>query len=256
MAPRHRQVVAGLGRQPPTARADRRVRVVVDLAAGDHRRPLVEQPGDGAHQPGLALAALAEEHDVVAGEQGALQLGQHGVVEPDDAGERVTTCAQCRDQVGADLGLHAAVLQPLGSQRAEGHRTGTELESGHAGKVRRTPASCDVTVSWSSCSGWCHSDRMRMARRALAATAAACLVVTGGQLSGQQAASAPVGTASTAAAAAPLARVAPENASPPAGTRHQGRPRRAVGPHLPARGRHALHPALPTRAALPRPRRQ
>ena len=55
---------------------------------------------------------------------------------------------------------------------------------------------------------------MRMARRALAATAAACLVVTGGQLSGQQAASAPVGTASTAAAAAPLARVAPEERVP------------------------------------------
>ena len=67
--------------------ADRRVRVVVDLAAGDDRRPLVEQADQRPDQPGLALPALAEEDDVVAGEQGALDLGQHGVVEADDARE-------------------------------------------------------------------------------------------------------------------------------------------------------------------------
>ena len=70
-------------------RRDRRVRVLVDLAAGDDRRPLVEQPDQGADQPGLALAALAEQHQVVAGEQGPLELGQDGVVEADDAGEAV-----------------------------------------------------------------------------------------------------------------------------------------------------------------------
>ena len=40
-----------------------------------------------ADQPGLALAALAEQDDVVPGEQRPLEVGQHGLVEPDDAGE-------------------------------------------------------------------------------------------------------------------------------------------------------------------------
>ena len=83
--------------------ADRRVRVLVDLAAGDDRRPLVEQPDQGADQPGLALAALAEQHEVVPGEQGALELGQHGVVEADDAGEGGLARAQPGEQVVADL---------------------------------------------------------------------------------------------------------------------------------------------------------
>ena len=85
--PGDRQVVAELGGEGGAADADRRVRVVVDLAAGDLGTPLVEQADQGAHQPGLALAALAEQHQVVAGQQGGLQLGQHGVVEADDAGE-------------------------------------------------------------------------------------------------------------------------------------------------------------------------
>ena len=63
------------------------VRVVVDLAARDLRTPLVEQADQGAHQAGLALAALAEQHQVVAGQQRGLQLGQDGVVEADDAGK-------------------------------------------------------------------------------------------------------------------------------------------------------------------------
>ncbi len=72
--PGDRQVVADLGSQSATARADRGERVVVDLAALDVRRPLVEQGAERAHQPGLALAALTEEHQVVAGEQRALEL--------------------------------------------------------------------------------------------------------------------------------------------------------------------------------------
>ena len=34
---------------------------------------------------GLALPALTEQHDVVAGEQGTLDLGDDGLVEADDA---------------------------------------------------------------------------------------------------------------------------------------------------------------------------
>ena len=107
--PGDRQVVAELRREPAAAGADRRVRVVVDLAAGDDRRPLVEQPADGADQPGLALAALAEQDDVVPGEQRPLDVRQHGLVEADDAGKPVLPGAHPREQVLSDLLLDGAV---------------------------------------------------------------------------------------------------------------------------------------------------
>jgi hypothetical protein len=106
--PGDRQVVAGLLGQPLAARAHRCRRVVVDLAALDDRGPLVEQGADGAHQAGLALAALPEEDEVVAGEQGALELGQHGVVEADDAGERGLARSKSEEEVLAELGLDGA----------------------------------------------------------------------------------------------------------------------------------------------------
>jgi hypothetical protein len=65
------------------------VRVVVDLAAGDNRRPLVEQPDQGADQAGLTLASFPEHDDVVAGDQGPLEMRQYGLPEPDDAGKRI-----------------------------------------------------------------------------------------------------------------------------------------------------------------------
>ena len=99
---------------------DGRVRVVVDLAAGDDRRPLVEQADEGADQAGLALPALAEQHEVVAGEQGALDLGDDGVVEADDAGQGRGAGGEAGDEVLADLGLDAAVDVPGGAQFAEG----------------------------------------------------------------------------------------------------------------------------------------
>ena len=87
----------------------------MDLAAGDDRRPLVEQPGDGAHQPGLALAALAEQDEVVACQQRPLDIGEHGVVEADDPGKRVLPVAQQADQVVADLRLDGPVLVAAGA---------------------------------------------------------------------------------------------------------------------------------------------
>src|ERR1700722_15178609 len=59
--PAHRQLVAQLSGEAPAPGADRRIRVIVDLAPGDDRRPLIEEAGQRPDQPGLALAALAEE---------------------------------------------------------------------------------------------------------------------------------------------------------------------------------------------------
>ena len=82
------RVVAVLGDEVAGVAADRVVRVVVDLAAGDDRHPLVEQAGERADHAGLGLAALAEEDHVVAGEQGVLQLRHDGLLVAEDAFEQ------------------------------------------------------------------------------------------------------------------------------------------------------------------------
>ena len=83
--------------------------MVVDLAALDGRGPLIEQPGQGPDQPGLTLAAFAEQDDVVPGDQGPLEVGQDGLVEPDDAGEGILSGPHHGEQVLPYLCLDAAV---------------------------------------------------------------------------------------------------------------------------------------------------
>ena len=87
---------AGLGR-------DRLERVLAELGAVDDRGPLVQQADQRAQQAGLALAALAEQHDVVAGDQRPLELGDHRGLEAVQAGPRVLPGGQLRQQVAADL---------------------------------------------------------------------------------------------------------------------------------------------------------
>ena len=101
--PVDRQLVAELGGAALRGVGDRVVGVLAELGAGDHRRPLVEQADQGAQQPGLALAALAEEHDVVAGEQGPLELRDHGVLEAVQAGPGIAALAERGQQVVAQL---------------------------------------------------------------------------------------------------------------------------------------------------------
>ena len=78
-------------------------RVVADLAARDDGAPLVEQPAEGAHEAGLALPSLSEQHEVVAGEQRRLELRQHRLVEADHAREGVVAGAEPGQQVVAEL---------------------------------------------------------------------------------------------------------------------------------------------------------
>ena len=113
MAPVDRQVVAELGRPPVRPGGDRLVRVLAELGAGDDRRPLVEQPDQGPQQPGLALAALAEQHDVVAGEQGPLDLRDDGVVEAVQARPRVLAGREHREQVVAHSSRSGVATWPL-----------------------------------------------------------------------------------------------------------------------------------------------
>ena len=121
--PRDRRVLAVLGDEVAGVAGHRRVGVVVDLAAGDDRHPLVEQAGQRADHARLGLAALAEEDDVVAGEEGVLELRQDGLLVAEHALEQRLASGDAGDGVGPDLLLDRARHPPGLSELAD--RCGT-----------------------------------------------------------------------------------------------------------------------------------
>ena len=71
-------------------------------------QPLVEQVDEQPGHAGLALAALAEEDDVLPGEDRVLDRGQDGLVVADDALEDRPAGRQAGDEVGPQLLLDGA----------------------------------------------------------------------------------------------------------------------------------------------------
>ena len=116
------KVVTARGSPPDRLGRDRRVGVLVQFGALDHRRPLVEQVRQRPQQPGLALTALTEQHDVVTCDERTLQLRDDGVLETQDSGPHVAALAQCRQQVLPDFFLDSALAMPGGPQLADGPR--------------------------------------------------------------------------------------------------------------------------------------
>ncbi len=112
---RHRLSFA-LGERPARA-ADRRERVVVDLASLHHRDRLVEKACQSSQDPALGLPAQAEEDEVVAREDRVDELRDDRVVVADDSWEDRATGTQLPHQVLTDFILDA----PAGD-RAAGHR--------------------------------------------------------------------------------------------------------------------------------------
>jgi hypothetical protein len=149
MHPLDRRVFTALGQQEPGVLRHRRVRVVVDLAAGDRRCPLVEQADERADDARLRLAPLAEEDDVVAGEQRVLELGQHRVVEADDPVDQGLAGGDARQGVRPDLLLDGPRLPTARSQLAEGAGAGHGLLQGQTGSIEATllPASRSERIS-------------------------------------------------------------------------------------------------------------
>ena len=131
--------VAVLGDLAVRPDRDRVQRVLVELAADQHRRPLVEQADEGADQAGLALTALAQQDEVVAGDDRPLDLGQHGVLEADHAGQAGLAAAEAGEQVGAQLGLDRAEGGPAVAELAEGRGGG-----GRGGRVAGSVTSTTV----------------------------------------------------------------------------------------------------------------
>jgi hypothetical protein len=109
--------------------------VLAQLRAGDHRRPVVEQTGQRAQQPRLALSAFTEQHHVVPGDQGALQLRDHGVLEAEDARPRVAALGQRGQQVFPDFLFDAPLAMPGGLQLADG--PGQSMRLCHHSTLRR-----------------------------------------------------------------------------------------------------------------------
>ena len=108
-------LVPALGDGLTAGLADRRERVVVDLAAGHPRHLGVEQVGQEARHARLGLAALAEEDDVLAGQDRVLDLRQHALLVTDDSREEVLALLEPCDQVVAQLLLHRLRLIPARS---------------------------------------------------------------------------------------------------------------------------------------------
>ena len=83
-----------------------------------------------AQQAGLALPALAEQHDVVAREQRPLDLRDDGVGEAVEARPRVHPVAQPLEQVVADLLAQRLELVAALAELAEGARAGCRRPAG------------------------------------------------------------------------------------------------------------------------------
>jgi hypothetical protein len=117
--PFDRRVVAGLGQQPLGPGRDRCQRVVVDLAARQHRHLVVEEIDQSSQNPSLRLAAQPEQNEIVAGQEGVDDAGHDGSLVSDDSRKERLSRRQLGDQVVANLAVNRARSISVGLQLAE-----------------------------------------------------------------------------------------------------------------------------------------
>ena len=118
--PAHRDGFALAGHELAAAGADGAIGMVVDLAPLDDRNLVIEEFDHRPHEAGLGLATLPEQDQVVAGQDAALHRRQHGVVEPNEAGEEIGSGFQAGEEVLAELLLHGAIGVARGPELADG----------------------------------------------------------------------------------------------------------------------------------------
>jgi hypothetical protein len=106
--------------QLAATRADGPVRVIVDLAAGDHGDGIVKEVDDRADQAGLGLTALAQEDQVVPREDPAFERREDGVLEAEDAGEQFLPQLETAQEVRSELLLDGPVGGAGGAQFTDG----------------------------------------------------------------------------------------------------------------------------------------
>src|SRR6267154_87244 len=103
--------VTFLRRQLHASTANRRKRIVKDLAARKRRRVLVEQAGQRADDPRLRLPALAEKNHVMTGEHAVFDLRDYGFLVADDSRQDLLAAPQPREQILAHLHPHRQDLE-------------------------------------------------------------------------------------------------------------------------------------------------
>ena len=133
--PRNRRVVTHLCDKIARVTRHRVVGVVVDLAARNDWHPLIQEARERTNHAGLCLAALAEEHDVVARQQRILQLRHDRVLVTHDTCEQRFTGANLRNRIATHLVFHRHGLPARRTQRAEGRGKGRGggRHAGHGG---------------------------------------------------------------------------------------------------------------------------
>ena len=99
----------------------------MQLAALDDRSPLVEEADEGAQETGLALTALTEQDEIVSGQQRALELGPNGVLDPDDAGERVDASPEMRLSRSSSLTVRYSCPEARRAPRVRGRSAGASM---------------------------------------------------------------------------------------------------------------------------------
>ncbi len=128
--PLDRCVVAAVGDEMTGVGGRGRIRIVVDLAAGDDRHPLVEQIDELTDDARLRLAAFAEEDHVVTREQRVRELRENGVLVSDDTVDERPLLGEGPHCVRANLFLDGTRLPATGAQVSEGCGTA------HAASIR------------------------------------------------------------------------------------------------------------------------
>ena len=132
--------------------------IVVDLAAGDDRDPVVEQLDQRADHAGLRLAPLPQEDDVVARQHGVLELREDGLVEADHRGDELLAGGDAVHGVAADLVLDRHRAPARRPELSQGGGTGGVrphlplllLRSGPLGprSLSRFPSPRDARSCW------------------------------------------------------------------------------------------------------------
>jgi hypothetical protein len=142
VAPLDRQPVPLAGDALAGGIGDRGERVLAQLRTGHHGRPLVQQADQGAQQAGLALPALAQQHDVVAGDDRPLELGDDGRGEAVHSRPRVPSRRERIKQVVPQLLTQSAAGVSGGTQLAEGSdvRCGAHVTHGSRAATLTLPA--------------------------------------------------------------------------------------------------------------------
>ena len=100
---------------------------------GIHSSSRFDERADDAR---LRLTALAEEDDVVAGEQRVRELRQHGVFVTDDTVDERTLLGERAHDVGAQLFFDGTRLPTTRAQVSKGCGTTHDVAPEHRGSIR------------------------------------------------------------------------------------------------------------------------